>query len=134
MRKASPTLALLATFAVAAALHAADQEPPGLGDPGQLTAIALETGRTVDGAFRLSGRDSAQQLLVTGQYDSGQTRDLSRDVEYTATPEGIVNISAGGYVSSIQEGRVTIHVKSKDLLRISSIYRSFIPIVITFFK
>ena len=39
---------------------------PGLGDPGQLTAIAVDTGRLKDGLVTISGRDSGQQIVVTG--------------------------------------------------------------------
>ncbi|MCO6459675.1 MAG: DUF1553 domain-containing protein [Pirellulaceae bacterium] len=87
-------------------------EPPGLGDPGQLQAIAIETGRTQDGTFLLSGRMAAQQLVVTGQYSSGQLRDLTRDVTFSVSPEGIVDLSKTGYVEPIAEGEATIHAQA----------------------
>ena len=76
MRSAFPhaifTFVLIATSFV----NAADEksEPPGLGEPGKLQSIAIETGRAKDGAIVLSGRGSAQQLLVEGKYDSGHKR------------------------------------------------------------
>ncbi len=88
------------------------KQPPGLGDPGKLLAISVETGRTVDGKFQVSGRDASQQLVVTGAYESGQQRDLTRTVAYTAVPDGIVRIDTTGYVTPIAEGEATIHVKS----------------------
>nr|MCU0979710.1 Ig-like domain-containing protein [Pirellulaceae bacterium] len=89
-------------------LAADDQPPPGLGDPGKLVSIAIETGRTQDGLFLLSGRDSSQQLVVTGGFDSGQQRDLTREVTYTVTPAGMVSVDAAGYVISLAEGEATI--------------------------
>lgn len=103
-------LALL-TVVIGDAFAADTPEPPGLGDPGKLTSITVETGRAVDGKFLLSGRDSAQQLIITGHYDSGQIRDLSRDAKYSVSPEGIVRVSDGGYVTSVAEGKSTIHIK-----------------------
>lgn len=94
----------------ASAQDAGKPQPPGLGDPGQLQAITVETGRNVDGVFTLSGRDSAQQLVVTGQYSSGQVRDHSRTAKYTATPPGIVEVDDTGYVTPIKEGTATIQV------------------------
>ena len=65
MRFALPTAALLlaALFLPALALQAQDKkpEPPGLGDPGKLISIEVETGRSVDGLFTVSGRDAGQQ-------------------------------------------------------------------------
>lgn len=116
MRFTLPTAALLlaALFLPALALHAQDKkpEPPGLGDPGKLISIEVETGRSVDGLFTVSGRDAGQQLLVTGNYNSGQQRDLGRAVSYQAAPKGIVEVDKTGFVSPLAEGEATIRVKS----------------------
>lgn len=104
--------AFLAAALLSVSVLAAESGPeqaPGLGDPGKLVSIAIETGRTKDGIFLLSGRDSRQQLVVTGQYDGGQQRDLTRDVKYTVSPPGIVAVDATGHVESIKEGEATIH-------------------------
>jgi hypothetical protein len=64
-----PAVALLLAALAPAFLHAQDQPAkpaaPGLGDPGQLTAIAVDTGRLKDGLVAISGRDSGQQIVVT---------------------------------------------------------------------
>ena len=60
---------------IAAAADAAKPQTPGLGDPGQLVEVQIESGRTVDGAFALDGQDARSQLVVTGKYSSGQLRD-----------------------------------------------------------
>jgi len=120
MRRYLPPAALLLavlapTFALT--LHAEDAakkpEPPGLGDPGKLLSITIDTGRTADGKFLVSGRDASQQLVVTGNYDSTQVRDLTRAVTYTVSPDGIVRVDATGHVTPIAEGDATIHVKSE---------------------
>lgn len=87
-------------------------KPKGLGDPGELQSISLETGRLEDGTFLLAGRDAAQQLVVTGQYSSQQVRDLTRGVMYSVAPDGIVTVSKSGYVMPAGEGEATIHIKA----------------------
>ncbi|MDP6553946.1 MAG: DUF1553 domain-containing protein [Pirellulaceae bacterium] len=114
MRRALSLACPLAFLCTTVLLAADAPDPPGLGDPGKLVSITLDSGRTIDGKFVLAGRDAHQQLLVTGTYDSGQVRDLSRDVVYTVAPEGIVTVDASGYVSPIAEGDVTVHVQLPD--------------------
>ena len=93
--------------------HAADKpEPPGLGDPGKLTGLTIDTGRTVDGAIEIAGRDASQQLLVTGSHDSGQVRDLTGKVNYTVSPDGIAAVDKTGHVTPIEEGEAVIHVEA----------------------
>ena len=109
-----PAAALLLAALVPAFLNA--QEPPakpkapGLGDPGQLTAIAVETGRLKDGVVTISGRDAGQQIVVTGQYATGQLRDLSPKATYEVSPAGIVNVDVTGLITPIAEGEATVHV------------------------
>jgi len=88
----------------------AKPQAPGLGNPGKLTTIVVDSGRVKDGAFLLSGRDASQQLVVTGQYDSGQTRDLTGKVQYKAEPDGIVTVDATGYVAPVKEGTAKVRV------------------------
>ena len=85
-------------------------EPPGLGDPGQIMSISVETGRMQEGVFTLAGRDASQQLLVTGDYDSGQQRDLTGQVSYSASPEGVVAVDKTGHVTPVAEGAPLIHI------------------------
>lgn len=119
MRIVSPAavLFLTALAAVATSSVFADNPPPkpqapGLGNPGKLTAVMVESGRLKDAAFVLSGRDAAQQLVVTGQFDSGQVRDLSGKVQYKSQPEGIVSIDPTGYVTPLKEGTAAIQVQA----------------------
>lgn len=85
-------------------------EPPGLGDPGKLKGLVIETGRSQDGRVLLAGRDSSQQLLVVGQYDSGQLRDMTRSVAYTVAPDGVVSIDKTGYVAAVKDGTAVVRV------------------------
>ena len=117
LRTISTTTLLLAVLSPVAlntlpAEEATAPKPPGLGEAGKLLSITIETGRTIDGKFLVSGRDASQQLVVTGDYDSGQKRDLTRDATYTASPDGIVRVDATGYVNPLAEGDATIHVKA----------------------
>ena len=88
--------------------------PPGLGDPGKLMTISIMTGRTVDDVCTISGRDASQQLIVSGHYETGQLRDLTRDVSYSPSPQGIVNIDSSGHVTPITEGHATIYAKAEE--------------------
>ena len=109
---ASPALAMLllvAMFALQA--YAAPVDAPGLGDPGTLETVSIETGRAVDGVVTLAGRDASQQLLISGQYSSGQTRDLTRVATYHVDPAGIVNVDATGWVTPVAEGEATIEAE-----------------------
>src|SRR4051794_39035478 len=98
----------------------AAKKAPGLGEPGKLTGVVLDTGRLKDGGFTIAGRDAGQQLVVTGKYDSGQVRDLSRTVSYQASPAGIVDVDANGHVTPVKEGTATISVKSPEGLATST--------------
>jgi hypothetical protein len=83
-------------------------EPKGLGDPGKLLSIRIETGRTVQGRFVLTGPDATQQLLVTATFSSGQVRDLTRQARYASVPPGIVTIDAAGVVRPLRDGEAEI--------------------------
>ena len=60
-----------------------------------LSSLTIQSGgRNANGgdasSFTLAGRDSRQQLIVTGALAaSGQLRDLTRQVRYSAEPDGI---------------------------------------------
>jgi len=60
----------------------------------------------------IAGRDAGQQLIVLGHYDSGQVRDLTRDVSYTTSPNNIAKVDASGWVSPFAEGEATIQART----------------------
>ena len=92
---------------------------PGLGDPGKLISLKIETGRAKDGVISLAGRDAAQQLIIIGVYDSGQTRDLTGKVAYTSEPAGIVAIDASGYVTPTQEGQARVTATMSEAVTVT---------------
>jgi len=106
---AAPRLAaLFASVCFLTAVHAADNKPtgdkptaPGLGDPGRITRIEIETGRLKDGLVTIAGRDAVQQLIVTAVYDSGQTRDWTRKATYDVSPAGLLRVDASGLIDPI---------------------------------
>lgn len=115
LRCAAPRLAALfavSFFTLLSSVQANDNKPkaPGLGDPGTLASIRVEAGREKDGLVTISGRDGVQQLVVTGVYSTGQTRDLTRQATYDVSPAGIVTVDNAGLITPIAEGEATVHV------------------------
>jgi len=106
MRCTHRVVALLAAcfLLTSSSIVRAQEKPqaPGLGDPGNLQSISIETGRLDDGVLTIAGRDAGQQLIVLGHYDSGQVRDLTRDVSYTTSPNNIAKVDANGYTDHVK--------------------------------
>lgn len=94
-------------------------KPVGLPDRGALTAIELSTGRTVDGMIQLAGKDSGSQLVVSGQFASGQVHDITRNVQFSSNPAGIVEIDEGGFVKPLAEGETIVSVSGSEGLSAS---------------
>jgi hypothetical protein len=94
-------LAALALFAASPAVAA---EPA-------LKTLTIDTGRSKDGGFTLAGRDAYQQLVVTGEFADGKLGDLTGKVAYDASPAGVVEIDATGFVTPLQEGKAIISAK-----------------------
>jgi hypothetical protein len=102
-----PLLLLAVALPLCPAWAANRIEAPGLGDPGALVKLTIETGVSGPRAT-LRGRDSQQQLLVTGHYASGQQRDLTGQVAYETAPAGIVGIDATGLALPLADGLATV--------------------------
>jgi hypothetical protein len=77
---------------------------PGLGDPGQLTALRIEQPHKLT----LRGRDARRQLVVTGVYSSGQERDAAPQVTFAAKPAGVISVAADGFVTPLASGTATV--------------------------
>jgi hypothetical protein len=107
-----PSVGLLLTLAAIA--NAAPAPPAGLGEPGKLESLQIDTGRTADGASALVGQDARQQLAVTGRYTSGQLRDLTRGVTYDIQPAGVVSIDSTGLVVPLADGEATITARTAE--------------------
>jgi hypothetical protein len=89
----------------------AGPDPKGLGDPGRLQSVVVETARSEAGRFTLVGPDAGQQMLVTGKYSSGQVRDLTRQARYSAAPVGVVAVDPTGLVTALKDGEATVVVE-----------------------
>jgi hypothetical protein len=87
---------------------AAQSDAPGLGPAGKLLSISFEQ----TGGETLLGRDARQQLIVTGKYSSGQSRDLTRNVTWTFSEPGVVDVSEDGFVTPAADGDVTVTATS----------------------
>ncbi|MCH5374246.1 MAG: S-layer protein, partial [Planctomycetes bacterium] len=106
--KAIRVFALL-TFASLVSIFAPErrstaQDFPGLGPPGSLTRLQFERAQPLI----LSGPNDRAQLVLTGHYSSGQQHDFTHEVKYAATPPGVVEVSADGFVTPISDGQTTI--------------------------
>lgn len=110
LRKLHAFCFVSAVLFAAATVEAADAKPQGLSEPGALTSVSIETGRNPGGKFLLVGDASSQQLVVTGRFDSGQSRDLTRSVAYQIQPAGIVGVDANGLVRPLANGSAAIKV------------------------
>lgn len=113
----------LASFSCALADDAAPPEAatgdsgpeiPGLGDPGDLVKLRIDTGRAEGETALLLGSDAREQLVVTGEYSSGQQRDLTQAVAYSTNPVGIVEIDETALVTPLADGEVTVTALTPD--------------------
>jgi len=68
-------------------------------------------GRINDGTLKLSGADAVRQLNVALKYPNSDPVDVTRTVELTAQPDGIVAIDGTGRVSVKGDGSGTIRAK-----------------------
>jgi hypothetical protein len=113
IRHTLPLLGLLVLISVRTSATAEPQPPPkgqsrGLGDPGALQTLRIDTGRSVENQISLRGPDARQQLIVTGEYATGQSRDLTRDVTYDVQPAGILQIDAQGLIVPLTDGTAAV--------------------------
>jgi hypothetical protein len=99
--------------------RAAADEPPAkpaskpvvADNPGSLTSLSFDLGSD---ELKLAGRDARRQLLVSGNYSTGQTRDLTRSVSYSVEPETIASVDSTGLVLPLAEGQATIMAKDSS--------------------
>src|SRR5688500_14636999 len=62
--------------------------------------------------LRLNGADDKRQLLVTANLPSGDLRDFTHSVTWSASPDGIITIDKTGRVSPAGDGSAVISAKS----------------------
>ena len=63
----------------------------------------------------LDGPRATRQILVTGHYSDGKMRDLTPICEWHSDQTDRLTVTAGGLVSSLQDGTAEIHVKAAEL-------------------
>jgi len=85
-------------------------QPKGLGDPGTLESLRIEPNVDAKGVT-IRGRDARQQLFVTGVYSSGQLRDHTHEVKFSAEPAGIISIDETALATPLADGEVTVHAE-----------------------
>lgn len=107
---------------------------PGLPDPGTPTAVSIYAASAENfpatpttRPTTLRGPDARLQLVVTAAYSTGQLRDRTHAVRYTAEPSNVVSISPSGDVAPLANG--TAQVTATDTSGLSA----SIPIVVDHF-
>lgn len=62
----------------------------------------------------LRGADARQQLVVTGRYQSGMTRDLTRSVTFSTEQEGLIRVAANGLVAPMKDGKTRLLARTSE--------------------
>lgn len=111
------TCGLLVALSASRPVFAADAAPAapapkGLGDPGTLQKLEIDPQGSTSGIV-IRGRDARQQVFVTGVYSSGQLRDHTRRVTYTAEPAHLLKIDSSGLISPLAEGTAVVTATDK---------------------
>jgi hypothetical protein len=83
---------------------------PGLGPIGTLQSLQFEQPEDLS----LRGPNDRVQLVLFGQYSSGQLHDLTHDVSFALAPAGVIQIDTEGFVSPLADGVTTITARSQD--------------------
>lgn len=116
MRK--PYTAIVLLVVLNTCLSLANSAPPSSPQPvtdlvGQPTSVEV-----TPTAIELQGRRDTVQLLVTGRYPDGSTRDLTRSATWKQDAPQLVAITSTGLVTARQDGRtrLTIQVGDKSVL------------------
>ena len=106
------TAAIASLMLAVPALGQDAAEFPGLGPRGVLQQIRFESGSQQELVLR--GPNSRGQLVVSGDYDSGQAHDLTVEVAYAVSPEGPVDVSKDGFVTPRADGECDVTATTRD--------------------
>ena len=101
-------LVLAAGLLVPTVLPAADF--PGLGPKGELASVSFEA----SGQPVLTGRNARKQLVVTGNYSSGQKHDLTHGVAYSVDKPDVLSVAKDGLITPLTDGDATVTVRSPE--------------------
>jgi hypothetical protein len=92
---------LLVSWLATAVVSAAEPAP---------TRLTIEPGTTV-----LDGHRASAQLIATGNFDDGSTRDLTRDGTWTSCNPAIVSVDAGGRIEPRGDGEAEVRVRAGSI-------------------
>jgi hypothetical protein len=65
----------------------------------------------------LTGTHQSLQIVLTARAANGETDDLTRTAEYSATPAGVVRVSGDGRVSPVGNGTAEVQIRSGGAIR-----------------
>jgi Protein of unknown function (DUF1553)/Protein of unknown function (DUF1549) len=74
---------------------------------------------TVTPSERVGQAGLTQQLRVVAEYSDGRMRDVTASARYDSLDEGVVNVSASGFVSSVGKGQAAVMVRFEEQASIS---------------
>ena len=87
---------------------------PVSADPASQGSISFLRARHAAARLTLVGEDAAVQLVVMQDVEGGRPTDVTRVVEYTSTPAGLVEVSPDGWVTPRENGVAAIVATSAD--------------------
>ncbi len=99
-RTAGPGAWALAVLLATAHAQAGDDRAALIGSPDQVTVVPADSA--------LIGRRATRQLIASGAYSDGSTRDLTRVLEWVSLDPQIATVSARGQVVPRANGTATI--------------------------
>ncbi len=78
-----------------------------------LMSLEIHAGASVSSALglKLRGTDAQRQMVVTGRYKSGASRDLTRSAAFSTSEEGLLKIAPNGLVTPLKDGASTLTAK-----------------------
>lgn len=91
-------------------------ETSGSSGARELVGLSIDTGFGPS-ACVLRGRDARQQLVVTAHTRSGREVDVTGEVAFDTSPEGVVAVDATGLVAPMADGQVTVTATSGEGLK-----------------
>ena len=82
-------------------------------DLGPVSELRIDP--NLDGSgFVLRGQDARQQLIVSGEHESGLLSDQTRNVTYSSAPEGVVSVDETGLVTPLADGQTIVTATTDD--------------------
>ena len=129
---AAPALLLACIALLPGTTSAATPQQPGTLKPATSEAATLvELSIAPANGVQLRGRDAQRQLMVTGKFSNGQTRDLTRQLAYTTRPPGILAVDGTGLVTPLADGKTTIEATTIQTPEIQTIGAGGSPASVT---